>query len=215
MNVCRIVGAGDTVGVSVEMEEGDFLIAADGGLLTLQQQGLRPHLAVGDFDSLGSVPTDLPIVRYPVEKDDTDMAIAVEEGLSRGYTRFVLYGGMGGRVDHTLANIQLLTYLAKKGARGVLLDSTTALTVIADGGCWEGEAPNGTVSVFCLGDRAEGVTLRGLHYTLTDATLTCDRALGVSNAFVGERAAVSVRTGALLIVWQREKNRSNFRKKRL
>ncbi len=205
MNTCRIVGAGDTVGVSVEMEEGDFLIAADGGLLTLQQQGLRPHLAVGDFDSLGSVPTNLPVVRHPVEKDDTDMAIAVEEGLSRGYTRFVLYGGTGGRVDHTLANIQLLTYLAQKGACGTLLDSTTALTVIADGGVWEEQAASGTVSVFCLGDRAEGVTITGLQYTLTDATLTCDRALGVSNAFFGERAVVSVQRGSLLIVWRREK----------
>ena len=75
---------------------------------------------VGDFDSLGQVPEGENIVRHPVMKDDTDMMLAVKLGLERGYTRFHIYGGMGGRTDHTIANIQTLAYIAGRGASAFL-----------------------------------------------------------------------------------------------
>lgn len=202
MGLCYVVGAGDTRDMTLSPRDGDLLIAADAGWLALKERGLAPHLAVGDFDSLGAVPEGVPVVRHPVCKDETDMALAVAEGRRRGYDRFVLLGGTGGRTDHTLANLQLLTWLAHEGCRGLLLGPSSAATVIGDGGCWQMQQAAGTVSVFCQGDTAAGVTLRGLRYGLTDAVLTNDIPLGVSNAFTGAPASVRVKQGTLLIWWE-------------
>lgn len=99
---CCIFGAGDYGAMPrPELDGRCFLIAADGGYGQLKQWGMSPHLAVGDFDSLGRVPEDVEVVRHPVRKDDTDMMLAVQEGLARGCGRFLIYGGLGGRLDHT------------------------------------------------------------------------------------------------------------------
>ena len=91
MATCYIYGA-MPCGSTEKLEEGDLLIAADGGYAYLQ--GQKPDLVVGDFDSLGYVPEGEQIIRHPVQKDDTDMLLAVREGLKRGYRKFVLYGGI-------------------------------------------------------------------------------------------------------------------------
>ena len=201
MKNCYVIGAGDFA-PSVLPEPGDFVIAADGGLAVLRRLNIRPDLIVGDFDSLGEVPREAQVVRHPVMKDDTDLALAVEEASARGCTRFVLNGTLGGRLDHTLANIQLLRRIAESGGRGVLTGPNECLTAVSGGELrFRGDA-EGTVSVFCLGDRAEGVTLEGLLYPLRDAELTGDRALGVSNEFTGRPSRIAVRKGTLLVVWQ-------------
>ena len=111
---CCIFGAGDYGAMPrPELDGRCFLIAADGGYGQLKQWGMSPHLAVGDFDSLGRVPEDVEVVRHPVRKDDTDMMLAVQEGLARGCGRFLIYGGLGGRLDHTLANLHILAFLAR------------------------------------------------------------------------------------------------------
>ena len=202
MGICYVVGAGDCQGVTVTPQENDYIIAADAGLTALRQWGITPHLAVGDFDSLSAVPADVSVLRFPVRKDETDTQLAVEEGLKRGYKHFALLGGTGGRTDHTLANLQLLTYLAARGCRGVLLGGGVAATVIADGASWRMQQETGTVSVFCFSDTATGVSIEGLDYTAADITLTKELPGGVSNAFVGQEATVHVERGALLIWWE-------------
>lgn len=182
--------------------EGSYVIAADKGLLQLRARGAEPDLVVGDFDSLGYVPEARELVRHPVEKDDTDMLLAVREGLRRGYRTFILYGGLGGRLDHTLANIQTLAFLREHGARGLLIGEGTAVTLIENGTIRFPATAQGTLSVFCFGDRAEGVTETGLHYTLDNANLTNAFPLGVSNAFCGRGSEVSVQNGKLLLLWQ-------------
>ena len=121
MNICYIIGAGECAPMDFDPGETDLLIAADGGYRAVCDAGMRPDLIVGDFDSLGGVPTDAPVIRCPVEKDDTDTMIAIKEGLARGYQRFQIYGGLGGRLDHTIANLHALAYLADHGARGRLV----------------------------------------------------------------------------------------------
>jgi len=157
-----------------------------------------PDLVLGDFDSLGTAPDGMTVVRLPVEKDDTDTLAAIREGLHRGCTRFRIYGGTGGkRPDHTLANLQSLLFLAKKGARGWLYDETSVYTVLRNGTlrlCGSGD-----LSVFAMDGPACGVTLRGLKYGLEHAELTPDFPLGVSNAFWEETAEITVRDGTLLI----------------
>lgn len=131
---CYIFGAGSFYGLSQRPAPGDTIIAADGGWEPCRGEGLTPDLLLGDFDSLHTVPDFARIRRVPVEKDDTDMMLAIKEGLARGETEFHLYGGMGGRrTDHTIANLQCLLYLAEHGAQGWLYGDGEQFTAICSG----------------------------------------------------------------------------------
>ncbi|HJC40139.1 MAG TPA: thiamine diphosphokinase [Candidatus Intestinimonas pullistercoris] len=202
LGICHVVGAGEFCPRGLTPGPGDLVIAADGGFAALEGLGLSPDLVVGDFDSLGHRPDHPHVVALPVEKDDTDMHSAIRLGWERGYRAFRLYGGTGGRIDHTLANIQSLAWLASQRGRGWLVGPDWTATVLSDGGALTLEAGRqGMVSVFCLGDRAEGVDIQGLKYGLSDGVLTADYPLGVSNSFLGGESRVSVRRGKLLVLW--------------
>lgn len=200
---CYIVGAGAFYDWDFAPGEGDFVIAADGGYGTLSARQMVMDLVVGDFDSMGVRPDHPKVVDLPVEKDDTDMMAAIRLGWDRGYRTYRLYGGTGGRVDHTLANLQSLVWLSRRGGRGFLVGENWTAAAITDGDMTFPADCRGVVSVFCQGDRAEGVTLEGLKYTLEEASLTCDFPLGVSNEFTGRESRVAVRKGTLLVVWYR------------
>lgn len=203
MAVCYIVGAGDCT-ESFVREEGDFVIAADGGVAHLSRMGIVPDLFVGDFDSTGLTGNAPLVVRHPTEKDDTDMALAVREGHSRGYREFRLYGALGGaRFDHSVANLQLLLACAEGGLAATLVSRDQRTRVLRKGEKMTFSAgARGYVSVFAFGGKARGVTLSGLKYPLDGGTLTPDLALGVSNEFIGQEATVSAREGNLLVIWQ-------------
>jgi len=178
---------------------GDLVIAADGGYAHMG--GVKPDLVVGDFDSLGYVPDEEQVVRHPAEKDDTDTMLAARIGIERGYSAFVLLGGVGGRLDHTLANIQTLAFLRENGARAGLIGEGETITMLQDESLRFRAGLSGIISVFSYGAVAYGVYERGLAYALTDATLTDTNPLGVSNAFTGEPAEVSVREGRLVVLF--------------
>jgi len=200
---CYIVGAGEFAENELPMQ-GDYIIAADGGYTSLKKHGIEPDMVIGDFDSLDEVPDHSNILQSPTEKDDTDMMLAVQHGLKLGYKIFVLNGGLGGRLDHTLANIQALTHIAEKGARGALVGPNETVTVIVnDEITFDSNTSKGRLlSIFCAGDTAEGVTLKGLKYLLKNATLTSALPQGCSNEFIGEPVTISVKNGTLIIVTQ-------------
>lgn len=199
---CCVIGACEPGTIFVPDDEKRLLIAADGGLRYLEEQGIVPDLIVGDFDSLGRVPEGENIFCHPVEKDDTDTMLAVKQGLARGFDTFLFYGCTGGRPDHTYANYQTLSFLAANGARGYLVGDGWVITVIRNDMLHFPEGMNGMVSVFCPDGEARGVTLTGLYYHLEDGTLTSLFPLGVSNHFTGECAGVSVSRGTLLVMWE-------------
>lgn len=185
-------------GARVAPHEGDFVIAADAGYVSLVRQGVKPDLVVGDFDSLGEMPVGVTIIRHPVMKDDTDMMLAVKLGFERGFRNFRLYGALGGRLDHTLANIQTLQYIAARNARGVIVGDI-CLAVVQNGMLRFRAAAKGIISVFCFAEPARGVFLEGLLYPLTDYTMTANLPIGVSNEFTGSPARVCVREGCLIV----------------
>jgi thiamine pyrophosphokinase len=204
--ICHIVGAGAFSQRSIPRVKGDFVIAADGGYSHLSAISVKADMVIGDFDSLPSIP-DLPgLLAYPPEKDETDMMLAVREGMRRGHDLFMIYGGTGGRLDHTLANIQTLAYIAASGKAGYLIGSDTVLTVIRNRGIEFLDHMRGIISVFCLGDAASGVSIRGLKYELAGARLTGTLPLGVSNEFTGRPGRVEVKDGTLLILWRENPN---------
>ena len=202
--VCYVVGAMSlTPDLRPYPVQGDYVIAADRGFDSLMAYGVRPDLAVGDFDSLGHRPNHPNVIQLPTEKDDTDMVYALRKGTELGYHRFILLGGVGGRLEHTLGNLQLLDWLASQGGQGFLVGEKTAATCIRDGKRVTFPASmSGSLSVLCNSGTAEGVELTGLKYPLDRHTLTSRFPLGLSNQFLGQEAEVSVETGGLLLLWE-------------
>ena len=180
------------------------MLCADSGLRLCQRLGLRPDLVLGDFDSLGSVPESLPHMTVPVEKDDTDTLLAARVALEKGFRDIRIFGAFGGRLDHTLANIQTLEFLLEHGAEGVLVSSDN-YAVLQKGGTARSYPRIGgfSFSVFALSERCSGVTITGTYYPLENGTLTRSFPLGVSNHITADSAAVSVDSGILLIVGSR------------
>lgn len=206
MNRCFIFGALKVSRLPIKPESGDFIISADKGYDTALSLGIDPDLAVGDFDSLGEVPDTENVIVLPVRKDMTDVGYAVDQGFERGYTEFVVYGAVGGMLDHTFANVVIAHDVARRGGKAVLIGEGFCLTVIRDSSIEFDARQNGRISVFALGGTAEGVDIRGLSYEVEDMTVKCTDHIGVSNAYVGQKACISVRQGDLLVVWQAEES---------
>lgn len=202
--ICYIVGAGDNYGLDFTPSPNDYVIAADAGIRYLEQYGITANLVIGDFDSLDVVPSHPNTTTLSPEKDDTDMLAAVREGIKAGYRDFHIYGGTGGRIDHTLANLQVLAYLAENGMQGLLFEEKNVITAITNRKLSFDIIPSGYVSVFSHTEQSEGVYLRGLKYELANATLTNTFPLGVSNEFIGKESSISVNDGTLLIVFPKE-----------
>ena len=203
MGTCIVFCAAGFDALVEPVASDDFIIAADGGFVHTQKLGITPDIILGDFDSLGYTPDRANV--FPVEKDDTDAMLAVRRGLQLGYRKFVLYGSLDGpRLDHTVANFQTLQFLADRDAAGYLVGSGQLVTVVKNGSLTFPAGMEGTISVFCMGKDAEGVTLEGLYYPLENGTLTAGFPLGVSNHFTGKPSWITVTQGSLLVLWDKE-----------
>ena len=199
--ICYVVGAGDFYGFDIKPTAEDYVIAADAGLRYLENEKIAANLVIGDFDTLENVPQHPNVIALKCEKDDTDTLSAVKEGIKLGYETFFLYGCTGGRIDHTLANIQTLKYLSIQGKRGFLFGKDSIMTTVTNGEVDFSAHKRGYISIFSLTDKSIGVNLKGLKYELTNATLTNDFPIGVSNEFIGKESIVKVKDGTLLIVF--------------
>ena len=201
---CFMYCAGSYYDGYVIPSEADFVVAVDGGYEHLKKLGIKPQLAVGDFDSLGFVPQNVETVCHPAVKDDTDTVLAAKLMLEKGYKNFYIFAAFGGREDHSYANYQLLTWLSRRGADVFAFDDGYAYTAVHNATIIFDKCYEGVVSTFCAGEVAQGVTMTGLKYTLDNAMLTCDNPTGVSNEFIGESATISVKEGTLLVMFERK-----------
>lgn len=204
MKRCFIFAAGSFYGLRERPASGDLVVAADAGYRICLREKIEPDLLLGDFDSMEPPAGFANVRRLPVEKDDTDTLAALKAGLEQGCDTFYIYGGTGGkRLDHTLANLQSLLFLRRRGARGFLYDNDFLWTVIENEALAVPKTVEwGLFSAFCLGDRAEGVDEEGFQYPLKNAVLTPDVPLGVSNHILEQPARVTVRKGALAVGWE-------------
>lgn len=187
----------------------DLLIAADGGAHTLLALGKTPHAIIGDLDSL--LPREASslqqagalILRYPPEKDETDLELALQYALQQGCTTIRVVGGLGGRIDQTLANIFLLASPALSATDIRLDDGREEVFLIRSAAILHGSAGD-TVSLLPLGSPARGVTTGGLRYPLKDETLWPDRSRGVSNEMTEDEAFVRLSEGILICIHTRK-----------
>ncbi|MGQ9925452.1 MAG: thiamine diphosphokinase [Chloroflexaceae bacterium] len=189
----------------------DLLIAADGGGNALFAAGLTPDLVIGDLDSLALevagafAAAGVTFLRYPMEKDETDLELALLAAVARQADTIDVLGAIGGRWDQGLSNVALLALPELIGRRVRLLDVDQE-AYLARGETPIAGAVGDTISLLPLGGPARGVTTRGLAYALEDEELRFERSRGVSNVIVRLPAAVLVREGMLLVVrvWRRE-----------
>lgn len=202
--ICYIVGAGDNYGLDFVVQSHDYVIAADGGLKYLEQSGIKADLVIGDFDTLHYKSNHLNVITLSEEKDDTDTLAAMREGINKGYAIFHIYCGMGGRVEHTIANMQLLAYLSQSNRKGFLFGQDCIVTAIKNGSMEFSGNAKGRISVFSFSDTSTGVYLKGLKYELDNAILTNTFPIGVSNEFIGEKSAVTVTDGTIVVVFQKD-----------
>lgn len=181
---------------------GDYVLCADGGWQLARRAGATPDRVIGDFDS-SDAPREGVVERHPVEKDDTDTMLCLKRGLAMGFDDFLIVGGFGGRIDHTLANLQAMRYAAARGARAQMRDGLRWASVVEAGTLRVpadilGAGPV-KLSVFALDGVCEGVCIRGTKWAVENAALTNAFPLGVSNEFAADAAEISVTEGALLV----------------
>lgn len=187
---------------------GDRLIAADGGLRHLRRLGLTPHVLVGDLDSVD--PADLPalrtagvqVERFPREKDETDLELAVFSALRAGCRWLRIAAALGGRLDQTLGNLFLLALPALAEVDARLEDGREEVFLIRGRAEIHGRAGD-IVSLLALGGEARGVTTTALRYPLRGETLYLERTRGISNVMLGDTAAVELEGGSLICIHTR------------
>ena len=180
-----------------------YLIACDRGYAYAARMGLTPDLVVGDFDSAPPPETGIPVLRFPERKDDTDTMLAARRAAELGVREAVICCAFGGRLDHTLANIQTAAWLVAHGVRARLLGVDADALAFTAGLARFPRREGWSLSVFALSDACEGVTIRGTKYECENAALTSAFPLGVSNVWTGETAEISVRSGTLLVLQSR------------
>jgi thiamine pyrophosphokinase len=210
MSVAIVLAGGDPVepALRTRLPAADYVVAADSGLHAAAALGLRVDRVVGDFDSVDPAELDAAaalgaaIERHPAAKDATDLELALRDAVGHDAARVVLVGGDGGRLDHLLANVLLLTSSELAGRRVDAFIGPAHLTVVRGGeepvdipG-----APGSLLTLLPLGGTAVGVITTGLEYPLHHEDLECGTSRGVSNVMLASSATVALAVGTLLVV---------------
>ena len=183
----------------------DFIICLDGGWDIAAKESITPDLILGDMDSLtGILPENVPVERFNPEKDFTDLELALKRAVKLDAKNVRIIGGIGGRLDHTIANIQLLSQytncfdsLTMEDGRNKCFvlneEQNTGITLPAESGSY--------FSVFSLSEECTGLNIINAKYPLNNFTLPRTRSLCVSNEFVNKKdAVISIENGTLLVV---------------
>jgi thiamine pyrophosphokinase len=196
------------------LQEDDFIIAADGGANHLMKMDILPEVVIGDLDSVDEdtlfelTTAEVKIEQFSEDKDETDIELALRYAVELQPSGILIVGALGGRLDHTLANLSILTDPSLAGI-DVRLDDGVEEAFFCQasavkGGQAEVRGRSGdTVSLIPWHRPVEGVTTEGLKWSLSGETLYPDKSRGVSNVLIAETASVRIQTGLLLIVHRR------------
>ena len=195
-----MISGGDYTPVP-DIQQDDYIVACDRGYSYCKKLGLKPDLMISDFDSFdGSVAEDVPVLDFPSEKDDTDTMLAIRWALENRFDEIRLYCALGGRLDHTFANIQSLVFARKNGMRAGIYSPDEVVLALQNENISLPRREGWSLSIFAADTVCRGVTLRGTKYPLENASLTPAFPLGVSNQWTAPEAEISVQDGILLII---------------
>jgi thiamine pyrophosphokinase len=186
------------------------VICCDGGIRHSQTLKIKPDVIIGDMDSASAFQLEhyenqgVKIIKYPQQKDATDTQLALEYAVKHKPQAIEIWGALGGRLDHALANLSLLSMGAKAGIDTRLIDEYCEAFVV-NKKTYFTEAIGQTVSVFAYPVQAEGITLRGFQYPLNNESLDVDNSRGIGNVITATPAIISLDAGSLLIIryWQK------------
>jgi thiamine pyrophosphokinase len=199
MKRCLIIVGGDYAPIG-PVEKDDFVLACDRGYAWCAREGIVPDLILGDFDSYpGALPKKIPVLRYPVEKDDTDAMLAVRWAHEQGFDAVRLCCAFGGRLDHLLSNVETLHYAAALGMETEAADENNMIRILRPGAHRVPCQPRRSLSLIALTERVTGLTIRGAKYEVENAVLRKPTTLGQSNAFVTD-VKLSFESGMLALV---------------
>lgn len=178
----------------------DRVVAVDGGYAHLEAVGCRPDIVLGDFDSLGYIP-DFPDVEvHPTHKDESDLELAFDRLVDYKVEAVYVYGAIGGRLDHTVASLQMAARFAEAGLAVSFVTPDCMIRLIVGPSSYELPCfERGTVSVFSATDASYGVSEVGMEYPLDHVTLTNRTSLGLSNELIGKPVTISVERGTLYV----------------
>ncbi|MGL4799081.1 MAG: thiamine diphosphokinase [Cellulosilyticaceae bacterium] len=182
----------------------DYVVCADNGMHHARKLQIVPHEIVGDFDSCHE--SDLAYfreagthaVQVPAEKDETDTQLAIEKAIEKGATQIDVYGGVGSRMDHSMANMQLLYKYMKQGVEVVLYNHKNTIRLVQKEVRLQGKAGD-LVSLMPFSEEVTGITTRGLAYGLCKGRLALGDAVGVSNYMLTNEAEIELEKGLLLV----------------
>lgn len=190
----------------------DLIIAADGGTFHCRNWKIIPHVVVGDLDSITRdeyawlKSLDVEVIRHPIRKDQTDLELALRFAGERGAVEVMVLGALGMRWDMTIANVLIMAAPFLKGIDIRLLDGQQEIA------CLQGRQkcvfhgkPGDMLSLIPISDKATGVTLHGLEYTLNKASIPLGETRGISNVLTKNRATVEIEAGLLLVTITRKK----------
>lgn len=210
---CVIVGGadiGDYGRIRAYLNDSDYIIYCDSGLRHMDGLGIFPSLIIGDWDSYDDPHIDVETITLPVAKDDTDTVYAMREGIKRGFRDFLLVGGVGARLDHTLVNVYILTALENSGCHGMIADDYSEIELISSRTDKEGERHPGKAlvedrypffSLVAIEGEAHGVTIINAKFGLDGATIGPGYQYATSNEVMpGRTAEISVEDGRLLLI---------------
>ena len=194
-------GSIDTSNITEHPKSDDICIAADSGYKNALILGDKVSVLVGDFDSYtDELPKDAEIVKVPAEKDFTDTQLAVKEALSRGADEIIIRGGLGGRLDHTLSNLDILPELWRMRVHAVITDGISRVRYLDSTSTLIARSGYKYVSIIAISEKLKGVSIEGCKYPLDNATLLRSNQYAVSNEITGNCALISVRKGACYII---------------
>jgi len=198
--LCLIVSGGAFAPLPEECRAADVVIACDRGWRYAARLGVRCDLVVGDFDSAAAPDAPVPVERLPTRKDDTDTLYAARRALALGCRDVTICCAFGGRLDHTLANLQTAAWLVARGAEARLCGADERAHAFTGATRRFPRREGWSLSLFALTDAVENVTVRGTKFDCADVTLTSAFPLGVSNVWTAEEAEISAGRGTLLVL---------------
>lgn len=200
---CLIVSGGEYSSYICD-EHYDLTIAVDKGYIYSKQLGIQPDVLMGDFDSFcGTLPegdSTMEVLKFPVEKDDTDTMLAIREAIKRGCDRATIICGLGGRVDHTLANIQSLVFGAQHGIHCEILSDRERIWVFTGGLAQIPRREGYNLSLLSLSDKCEGVTIKGAKYCCENMTISNAFPIGHGNSWMDETIILEMKDGILAVI---------------